>query len=536
MSSDRGQSATIGVLLVTVLTLMAATAVIALGSTALTDTQQRSELSKAEHSMTQFDSLASQVGLGESDTQTVDFGKSGGSYHINSTAGQIRIVHANFNGTYDGVDTSTPNDEVIYKGDLGAVLYENRDRTIAYQGGGVWRKDPNGATRMISPPEFHYRASTLTLPVIKVSGDGSSSGNVRATVERIGEPVEIYPDDSTEYPATADSPAEPYSNPATNGTVFADIKSEYYEAWAEYFRSRTEGNVTVFHNNQTTRVQLIGTGFTGNFQMPPEGSSIEVRGVEDHSMKDFSIRIVDDQDDEADMSNLKWSLWVQDGDRQFEIHVRRDSGQQCPTSDPIIAKAVVYYSPADGDGDTDDPYHGWKNTTAYKAHCEDVNSDDNEETVLEIDFIDDEDNDKNVSEIEQIADPDVANGDPNLTYQSLGSSDLMHFKNPNDELLMQNHTSPRLEFSEHKDAVYWEPRTYNTSTVDSTPYNESVDRIFNHYFSLLGPGFDLTVEDKANGNTVAESLSAGKIDYQGANRFVTYMHITENRVQIRLTS
>ena len=55
----------------------------------------------------------------------------------------------------------------------------------------------------------------------------------------------------------------------------------------------------------------------------------------------------------------------------------------------------------------------------------------------------------------------------------------------------------------------------------------------NHYFSVLGPGFDLTVDDKP-GDSVSESGSSGVIEYTGTDSFVTYMHITENDVVVRI--
>ena len=55
---------------------------------------------------------------------------------------------------------------------LGSVVSESGDSEIAYQSGGVWRRSGDDS-RMVSPPEFHYRGRTLTLPVIAVNGDGA---------------------------------------------------------------------------------------------------------------------------------------------------------------------------------------------------------------------------------------------------------------------------------------------------------------------------------------------------------------------------
>lgn len=504
-----GQSSVLGIVILLALAMILATAVVALGGSALSDTRQQSELSQAEHTMTQFDSLTAQVALGDSTVQRLQMGQSEGNYRVDPSAGHVEVVHANYSGNGDS--------EVIYGADLGAVIYENGDQTIAYQGGGIWRTGRTDAGRIVSPPEFHYRGATLTFPVVRVNQGGAAagtSGSPRATIEQVGSSTEIFPDSETNYTG---APSQKYLNPAGNGTVYVDIRSEFYRGWADYFRSRTAGNVTIFPGNQTARVRLVSTGNTGEFPMPAESGSIEVRGVSDHSLTDFSIELVDDQDDSAKMNNLKWSLWAEDGDRQYEMHLRHSSGSSC--SDPITVSAVVYYSPADGDSDSDDPYHGWKNSTAYRTTCRDVDGDGEDETVLTVDFVDDESGDGTVSDSE---------GDEMFNYTTLDSKDVLHFDNPGNDLL--GNTSSPIEFAGHD--VGWEPRSYDPAADDTTnPSRESIDRIVNHYFSELGPGFDLTVDDK-DSNTVAERLSSGTIDYTPGGEFVTYMSITENNVRV----
>lgn len=500
-----------GVVILLALSLLVATAVVALGGAALRDTQQTSELGEAEHTMTQFDSLVTQVALGDSTVQSLQVGGSGGTYRVDPSDGHVQIVHTNH--------SQNGNAEVVYESDLGAVVYENDGEVIAYQGGGVWRTGRSDAGRVVSPPEFHYRGATLTFPVVRVTRGGgttAATGSSRARIVQVGTTTEIFPDSGTNYTGTNRS----YLNPANNGTVYVDVQSEYYRGWADYFRSRTAGNVTTFPGNQTARVRLISTGKTGTFQMPAEGGTIDVRGISSHQVSDFSIEMVDDQDDDADMANLKWSLWAEDGDRQFEMHLRQTSGSKCDT---ITVKSVVFYSPADGDSDTDDPYHGWHNDSAYRTSCRDVDGDGENETLLTVDFVDDEDGDGNVSEVES--------GDGMLDYRALDNEDLLHFDNPGNNQLLNESSSPPATFDGH--GVYWEPRSYDDDSADGTvPSEESVDRIVNHYFSELGPGFDLTVDDK-NGNTVAERSSSGLIEYTGGGEFVTYMSISENQVDVQ---
>lgn len=358
---------------------------------------------------------------------------------------------------------------------------------------------------MLSSPEFHYRGATLTFPVVRMNQDGTTSiasGSPTATIVQVASPTDIYPDAGTTYSGTTNE----YLNPADNGSVFVDINSEYYEAWAGYFRSRTDGTVTTFPGNQTVRVELISTGKTGDFQMPEEGGSIEVRGVEDHSLSEFSIRIRPPDNDSANFQELKWSWYVVDGNKQLEIHLRKNSKFSCGAA----VKTSVYYSENNGND-----YQGWHTDTGYTSQCDDLNGDGDDEIYIDVDFVDDEDGNKNVAEIEP--------NDPILSYTALQKDNVIHFSNPNN-----NHLTDPATFDEHKDAVSWEGKTYTTGDT------ESIDRLLNHYFSELGPGFDLTVGDQGgNDGSVLETTSSGTIDYTGTGKFVTYMHLTENRVKVR---
>ncbi|MDX1747231.1 MAG: hypothetical protein R3324_14945, partial [Halobacteriales archaeon] len=177
---------TVGFILVIALVIVGSTAVVALGDRALDDTQENSGLARAEQSMTLFDSQSAQVALGDSSVQRVDFGENGGSYSVEEDAGWIEIIQLdcdNDNNNNDGnsdviagsQSVSTDDDAyILTRRSLGAMVHRTGDTEIAYQGGGVWRRGPEGGVEMVSPPEFHYRGSTLTLPIITVSGSPGS--------------------------------------------------------------------------------------------------------------------------------------------------------------------------------------------------------------------------------------------------------------------------------------------------------------------------------------------------------------------------
>jgi type II secretory pathway pseudopilin PulG len=562
--------------------LIGVVTIIALGATALTDIQDSSRAGAAEQAMTQFDSRTAQVALGDSRDQTISIGQTDGSYRVDPDAGHVRIVHYNFDGNAsDGDDSAPPgdgdfevgasadgdedNDVQLYESTLGAIYYERDGTTLGYQAGGVWRRTASGST-MASPPEFHYRGSTLTFPIVRVNNDTtlpsgvsgvqSGSGSLDLRVSQHTDSREVYPTRQSGYPNTTttdagfDDPGNEnpfgvdgdtddgngdggyYDNPATNGTVVVYIQSEFYGAWAEYFRTRTDGNVSTSDDDEgyvttaddpdgdgpkgITAVALESTGFTGPFGMPGDGSSLFLQGIDGHSMSSFEIDIVPDTQDEASFSNLKWSMYVQDGNEQFEMHVRPGSGSDKDCGDEntdLKADLTIYYT---DDGGT--MYQGWHADDAFAARCEDLDGDGTaDEMILTADFVDDENDNGDVDEIES--------NDPAMEYVSKsGMNDLVHFGVTGD---VTDPYNPAADQTDH--GFGWESNDYDPDSGDT----QSVDRVVNHYFSVLGPGFDLTVDDKG-GDTVSEAGSSGVIEYTGGSSFVTYMHITENDVVVRI--
>lgn len=212
----------VGVILILGMTILSVGALLTVGGAVVDDTRADAEHSQMENSMSAFSSKASLVGLGESGHQRFSLGRvSQGRVDVREDAGRVH-VKIQRNGT----------NETVRETSMGAVVYENDGREIAYQGGGVWARQGD-FSRMLSPPEFHYRAETLTFPIINVTGDGAASGDIRGTVRSDTEAQQWYPDDSE----------EDFDNPLTNGTVYVEIESEYCRGWQSFFERRSQGRV-----------------------------------------------------------------------------------------------------------------------------------------------------------------------------------------------------------------------------------------------------------------------------------------------------
>lgn len=267
----RGQSNLVGLVLIIAITIIGMTVVVAFGTSALLDSQSATELDRAEQAMAKMDSKISFTSLGASQRQRVHLpqGRSGTSITLEEDAGWMNVSIRN--GTDNSVRIRVLNES------MGAVIYENgrQDVTLAFQGGGVWRKDDAGAS-MVSPPEFHYWTNegdpTLTLPLVVVRGDGTVNGDVR--VSKDGPTVNKFP-----VPGDANR-----SNPLTEGEVNITIHSEYYQAWGAFFDDRTDGNVTYDHDRNVAMISLViptdgeRTGIKSAVESTDAGEDLELQG------------------------------------------------------------------------------------------------------------------------------------------------------------------------------------------------------------------------------------------------------------------
>ena len=483
--ASRGQSSVLGSILVIGLVLVGTAMVVTLGSAALTDVQTQTELERAEHSMTLFNSRAAMAALGDSPTQEVNFGADKGSFETRQDDSWLRITHANHTGNGD--------DEVIYNESLGTVVYENDGTEIAYQGGGVWRKDPGGEGMMISPPEFHYRAATLTLPIVRVNEPSNPGHGSKVQISRANDTKRVFPNSS----ATYDVGSSVYQNPVANGTINITIKTEYYHGWAEYFRTNTEGQVTTFPDDNRVRVTLISlAGSIGDFDMPNEGNSLGIQGMgNDHPVNSFDISLRPDNH----YGNMHWSFYADGGNEQLEIHFYSDGKCTGSGYNGDIDTSIYYYNSS---GSTT-IHEEWQNMSVDVEHNDDFTLDCST-GELTIDLLG--------STTMQYGDIDMTGSDNKWMYGA--------------ELKGADPPSQTTSFGPH------DPDHGQYSVDDK----EELGFLVNHYLQMTGPTYDFTVVDGPGGSSrVDESQSTGTLTFETGTgaKYITYLHVTQNDIDVR---
>ena len=248
---ERAQSSVLGYVLLVGLVIAVIGATVAIGSIAYGDSTADAEYANVENAMSQFSSKASLVALGESDGKRFSLGSiDEGTVSVDETAGTIRIYQV-------PSDSNLSETEPLVEESLGAIVYDTGSKALAYQNGGVWSHDGTNSS-MVSPPEYYYRGSTLTLPIVSVNGSGQQSGSVTGEFNRIesGSELEALP-----------------ANPLTNGSIYIEIESRYYEGWYQFLNERTEGTTTQCQSTDSAAVCQRSDSVVTELSVP---SSLEI--------------------------------------------------------------------------------------------------------------------------------------------------------------------------------------------------------------------------------------------------------------------
>nr|WP_229109692.1 hypothetical protein [Halapricum desulfuricans] len=461
------------------------------------------------------------VALGDADAQRVSLGHDRGTISVHDDTGWMRITHANYS---DSGET-----EMIFNETLGSVVYESEEGTIAYQGGGVWKTQQGGQAQMISPPEFHYRGATLTLPAIQVTGDGAASGSVDLTVTPRQQARVVYPNATTAtedgtgapYDETATTSYRNYTNPVRSGTVNVTVHSEYADGWETYFRERTTGNTT--REGDTVTLTLATTsGPPGAFEMPVFGTEdyVEASGIgDDHPLTDFETSVVFD---EGGGTN-EFSYWYEDEDSgtQWELHVSpKNSGNFDASDEPDVYIAQYFY-----DGNSVEEYEVWETTVSASSDAIEWSEKDNGDPELTIDFMAAD------TETEMEYDDSGVKTGGGKSGDVCDGNQWCFGENINDkDTEMKNEVT----LDGHGTIGGCEPGTYSKGETDT---GCMLGHIVNHYLSEAGPDVRLHAKTGPGGSDpIQQGRSGGTLLYeeQPGARFVTYLHVTKNEVDVDL--
>jgi len=267
-----------------------------------------------------------------------------------------------------------------------------------------------------------------------------------------------------------------------------EITSEYCEGWRTYFQERTDGEVSDCTDG-TVSADLVTLGTQGDFD-PTGGNEIKMRGQETgHTLEEFEFDFRESSPN-ADFTNFRWSMKGEEGDKRFEIVLEFNNQGGGSDNCGETVDATIYYS--DDDHDT---YRSWGLNDSTGSDPFTIRCPDGEE-VLRVDLL---------------------NESRNWEYSDR-AGELIQFKNEPNTFIDE-------ELNEH---------SADPGNTYSSPDEETVNLTVQHYFALMG---DMTIEfdEKPKGNSALGDASSGTISYEGGGNVVTYLHVTENRIEVEVS-
>ncbi len=351
--SEKAASAVVGVLIILALTITSTSAILLYATPTINDMQDMANAQRVEQAFTVFDSRTSKVALGESPSQTTSFSIMDGSIEVNGDSdsyneSQVVIICVDMNATWYN-DTFKKNRNRWrgwephlnqsgmneFNASMGSITYTKEGRIIGYEGGGVWSKYPNGKAVMISPPEFHYNGETLTLPIMKVSGTDVSSGtaDVDVTVSSNNMPVVMYPNPSADTRRI---------NPLNSDKVLIYIKSEFYNAWADYANSLAYASAEKDDANKTAVVELEVIPAMGKDKLKTAFKVGKVNPYSNDPIWDFSFDLGARSNQE--LNSLNYELIATAGAKTLTYKLQKRKGHDQLTID------LLYEDTASGGG------------------------------------------------------------------------------------------------------------------------------------------------------------------------------------------
>jgi hypothetical protein len=261
-------------------------------------------------------------------------------------------------------------------------------------------------------------------------------------------------------------------------------------------------------------------GSPGDFEMPFEGESLRVRSIGDgHPITDFTLNLSADSNGNnrgnnnngQKFKNTHWSFYSNDDGNEFEMHIDSPSKCQDGSYQGDIELSLYFF---DGGSDSGQ-VHEWNNsidpgpTEAVDVDCA--------ENRLLVDFTN--------------TNSELIYGDIPVT----GSNNKWCFGDRIKTRDVQDfHLTPHGTVHDDDPVAVGDRRTVNFTV--------------NHYMSRMGPEFDLTVKDgkatvdcasedkNSNSGNIDEGDSSGRLEFEAfdAPRFLKYLHVTENRIDISL--
>ena len=233
LGGGRAVSSVLGFILVVGMVIMATLVIVTVGAVTFQQSQDQVTMESAVTGMEELNERILTVASDSDQQASVSMpSMEGASLSVEETGWVNVSVEYAENGT-------VVDDRTTGRIDLGKIVYDRGDQSVAIQAGGVWRTNRGGdAVAMVSEPTFQYRYGsgnpTLSFPIVNLTG--TSIGNGEVTVSQL-RPSKIK--------LSQVNPIQPGQQ------LNVTVKSDFYTGWYGLFNSRTNGSVKILGGKQT---------------------------------------------------------------------------------------------------------------------------------------------------------------------------------------------------------------------------------------------------------------------------------------------
>jgi hypothetical protein len=227
---NKAQSETVGLLLLIGISVVSIGVISSYSVPTVLDSTERLSEQETEQGFLNFDSKIDSVVL-SSASEGIDMNTGEGTLISNSTGPKINITQEYKGGVWDN--------RSLYKGEIGRLEYSGGDETIAYEGGGVFKKQPDvNTSTMISEPDIYINSESLRISVQNLTTERSVSDSDSVSLLPTVQTKTVFPNGSYSAPNEEDK-----TNPLGNGTVYISIESKYFDGWKKFFEQKSQTKV-----------------------------------------------------------------------------------------------------------------------------------------------------------------------------------------------------------------------------------------------------------------------------------------------------
>ncbi|WP_406670541.1 hypothetical protein V7O67_00775 [Methanolobus sp. ZRKC4] len=340
-------SSVVGITIMFAITLLSIGIMVLYTLPAIESMEDMAQAQKIEQGFTVFDSRTSKTALGEAPLQTTGLSLMGGDVEIMGdddayNESQIMIIGLSSNSTwYDDFyqnrsywdawkSYENEPDFAGFNASMGKIVYTSGERIIAYEGGGVWSKYPTGGTVMISPPEFHFNGETLTIPIMKITGNTSVSGSTNAaiSVASTSDPDILFPN------STKNSL---FVNPLKADKIIIYIQSDYYDGWAEYAETLITTTATLDDENKTAILDLDTVPEMGTYPLAYNFKIVQLNESNPEPIYNFSYYLEAVSKDASNFNSAQFWLRASSGTKEIEYETDKTTIQHVKYRDSAVS-------------------------------------------------------------------------------------------------------------------------------------------------------------------------------------------------------